>query len=106
MKRRRRCSGRRASLASSTVAHSSAWPGLAHNGPMVGGSTSGTRATRGAPRCGLQGLLKVVLTSDQGEEIVLVTLSRHGIVGELAMLDGLPRSASVVAVEPTTVLIL
>jgi CRP/FNR family cyclic AMP-dependent transcriptional regulator len=53
-----------------------------------------------------KGLLKVVLTSDQGEEIVLVTLGRHEVVGELAILDGMPRSASVVAVEPTTALIL
>jgi CRP/FNR family transcriptional regulator, cyclic AMP receptor protein len=52
------------------------------------------------------GLLKVVLTSEQGDEIVLVTLGRHESVGELALLDGSPRSASVVAVEPTTVLML
>jgi CRP-like cAMP-binding protein len=52
------------------------------------------------------GLVKVILTSEQGEEVVLVTLGPHEIVGELAILDGLPRSASVVAVESTTVLIL
>jgi CRP-like cAMP-binding protein len=50
------------------------------------------------------GLVKVVLTSDRGDEFVLVTLGRHETVGELAILDGAPRSASVVAVEPTTVL--
>ena len=52
------------------------------------------------------GLVKVVLTSEQGDEIVLVTLGRHETVGELAILDGSPRSASVIAVEPTTVLML
>jgi CRP/FNR family transcriptional regulator, cyclic AMP receptor protein len=52
------------------------------------------------------GLVKVVLTSEQGDEIVLVTLGRHETVGELAILDGSPRSAAVIAVEPTTVLML
>jgi CRP-like cAMP-binding protein len=50
------------------------------------------------------GLVKVVLTSERGDEIVLVTLGRHETLGELALLDGSPRSASVVAAEPTTVL--
>jgi CRP/FNR family cyclic AMP-dependent transcriptional regulator len=52
------------------------------------------------------GTVKVVLTSEQGDEIVLVVLGRHESVGELAILDGSPRSASVIAVEPTTVLLL
>jgi len=52
------------------------------------------------------GLVKVVLTSEQGGEVVLTTLGRHESLGELALLDGSPRSASVVAVEPTTVLML
>jgi CRP/FNR family cyclic AMP-dependent transcriptional regulator len=53
-----------------------------------------------------EGLAKVVLTSERGEEAVLVTMGPHDTAGELALLDGLPRSASVVAVEPTTVLML
>ncbi|SNX96642.1 cAMP-binding domain of CRP or a regulatory subunit of cAMP-dependent protein kinases [Geodermatophilus sabuli] len=53
-----------------------------------------------------KGMVKVVLTSEGGEEIVLVTLGRYDSVGELAILDGAPRSASVVAVEATTVLML
>lgn len=52
------------------------------------------------------GLVKIVLTSAQGEEVVLNTAGRHETVGELALLDGGPRSAAVVAVEPTTVLML
>jgi CRP/FNR family transcriptional regulator, cyclic AMP receptor protein len=53
-----------------------------------------------------EGLVKVVLASEQGEEIVLVTLGRYETLGELAILDDSPRSASVVAVERTTVLML
>jgi CRP-like cAMP-binding protein len=53
-----------------------------------------------------EGLVKVVLTSEQGDEIVLVTLGRFESFGELAILDGSPRSASVVAAAPTTVLML
>ena len=52
------------------------------------------------------GLVKVVIASEQGEEVVLTTLGPGETLGELALLDGAPRSASVVAVEPTTVLML
>jgi CRP-like cAMP-binding protein len=50
------------------------------------------------------GLVKVVITSFDGIEVVLATMGRHESLGELAVLDGSPRSASVVAVEPTQVL--
>jgi CRP/FNR family cyclic AMP-dependent transcriptional regulator len=52
------------------------------------------------------GLLKIVVSSEQGDEVVLATLGRREVIGELAMLDGCPRSASVVAVEPTTAMLL
>ncbi|HEY5844964.1 MAG TPA: Crp/Fnr family transcriptional regulator [Mycobacterium sp.] len=52
------------------------------------------------------GLVKVVLTSEHGDEVVLATLGEHEAMGELSVLDGLPRSASIVAVQPTTVLLL
>src|SRR5690349_8590409 len=52
------------------------------------------------------GLVKVVLSSAQGGEVVLTTLGPGAIIGELAVLDGSPRSASVVAAEPTTVVML
>jgi CRP-like cAMP-binding protein len=47
----------------------------------------------------VQGLLKVVVTSPRGEERILAMLARSAIVGEVAMLDGGPRSASVFAVR-------
>jgi CRP/FNR family transcriptional regulator, cyclic AMP receptor protein len=52
------------------------------------------------------GLVKVVLSSEQGDEVLLATLGPGETLGELALLDGAPRSAAVVAVEPTTVLML
>src|SRR4029077_15033984 len=47
------------------------------------------------------GLLKVTMVSRSGTERILSFLGPGGIVGELAILDGLPRSASVVAVRDT-----
>lgn len=49
------------------------------------------------------GLVKVVVATEQGDESVLLTMGRGAVLGELAVLDGRPRSASAVAVEPTTV---
>jgi CRP/FNR family transcriptional regulator, cyclic AMP receptor protein len=46
-----------------------------------------------------QGLLKVVVTSPRGDERILAMLGPCAIVGELAMLDREPRSASVFAVR-------
>lgn len=50
-----------------------------------------------------EGLVKVFVTSEAGDEMVLVTLRPPDTFGELALLDGLERSASAEAVEPTTV---
>jgi CRP/FNR family transcriptional regulator len=46
-----------------------------------------------------QGLLKVVITSPQGDERISAVLGPGTIVGELAMIDGLPRSSSIFAVR-------
>ena len=46
-----------------------------------------------------QGLLKVVITSPDGGERILAMLGPGTIVGELAMIDGLPRSSSIFAVR-------
>lgn len=54
----------------------------------------------------IEGLVKVFVTSEQGDEMVLVTLGPAETFGELAMVDGGPRSASAEAVEPTRLLVL
>jgi CRP-like cAMP-binding protein len=45
------------------------------------------------------GLLKVTMVSNSGTERILAFLGRGAIVGELSIIDGLPRSLSVVAVR-------
>ncbi|HEX4041952.1 MAG TPA: cyclic nucleotide-binding domain-containing protein, partial [Xanthobacteraceae bacterium] len=45
------------------------------------------------------GLLKVTMMSRAGSERILAFLGGGSIVGELSIIDGLPRSASVVAVR-------
>jgi CRP/FNR family cyclic AMP-dependent transcriptional regulator len=52
------------------------------------------------------GAVKVVVPSEDGEEAILATLRRGDFLGELALLDGAPRSASAVALEPTETLAL
>ena len=53
------------------------------------------------------GRVKVVLPSpDANEGAILATLGRGQFFGELAMLDGQPHSADVVAIEPTETLVL
>jgi CRP/FNR family transcriptional regulator, cyclic AMP receptor protein len=54
----------------------------------------------------VEGLVKVMVTSEEGEEMVLVTLRPSDTFGELSLVDGGPRSASAEAVEPTRVLII
>ena len=49
-----------------------------------------------------EGLLKVTMVSRGGTERILAFLGPGAIVGELSMIDGQPRSASVVAVRPAT----
>jgi len=52
------------------------------------------------------GAVKVVVPSEDGEEAILATLRRGDFLGELALLDGAPRSASAIAMEPTETLAL
>ena len=49
------------------------------------------------------GLLKVTMISSSGAERILAFLGTGAIVGELAVLDGLARSASVLVVRDATV---
>jgi CRP-like cAMP-binding protein len=46
------------------------------------------------------GSLKVVLPSAEGEEAIIATLRPGDFFGELALLDGAERSATVIALEP------
>jgi CRP/FNR family transcriptional regulator/CRP/FNR family cyclic AMP-dependent transcriptional regulator len=52
------------------------------------------------------GRVKVVLPAESGDEAVLAILGPGDCFGELALLDGGPRSASVVAMEPVETLVL
>ena len=47
----------------------------------------------------LEGRVKVVLPSETGEEAVLTVLGPGDVHGEMALLDGEPRSATVIALE-------
>jgi CRP/FNR family transcriptional regulator len=59
---------------------------------MVGGSGDGCYRLE-------QGLLKVVITSPRGDNRILAVLGPGSIAGELALIDGRPRSASVFAIR-------
>ena len=47
------------------------------------------------------GSVKIVLPSPEGEEAIIATLHAGDFFGELALLDGEPRSATATAIEPT-----
>lgn len=53
-----------------------------------------------------EGRVKVVLYGDNGREIILSIFRADEIFGEMSLLDNRPRSASVIALEPTRVLTL
>lgn len=48
----------------------------------------------------LSGRVQVFLTSENGREVILNTQGEGEYFGELALLDDLPRSASVITIEP------
>ena len=52
------------------------------------------------------GEVKISLPSETGEEAILATLHPGDVFGELALLDGAPRSASASALVPTEVIVL
>jgi CRP/FNR family transcriptional regulator, cyclic AMP receptor protein len=54
----------------------------------------------------MSGAIKIMLPSDAGDEAILATLRPGDVFGELAVLDGAPRSATAVALEPTETLVL
>src|SRR5436190_23765556 len=54
----------------------------------------------------LEGRVKVGIPSGSGEEAVLTVLGPGDVHGEMALLDGEPRSATVVALEPVVTAII
>ncbi len=52
------------------------------------------------------GQVKVTVLGEDGREVILGTLGATAHFGELALLDGRPRSAHVLAMEPTTLYVL
>jgi CRP-like cAMP-binding protein len=52
------------------------------------------------------GTAKVMLPSTEGDEAIIATLRAGDFFGELALLDGAPRSATAAALEPTETLVL
>lgn len=50
------------------------------------------------------GAVKIVLPSPEGDEAIIATLRPGDFFGELALLDGAPRSATATAIEPTETL--
>ncbi|HEU5484393.1 MAG TPA: Crp/Fnr family transcriptional regulator [Microlunatus sp.] len=53
----------------------------------------------------VDGLIKITVSSDRGDEMVLATLGAGEVLGELSVIDRGPRSASAVAVRPTSALV-
>jgi len=54
----------------------------------------------------IQGAIKIVYSSKSGDEVTLAIFSKGDFFGEMALLDGMPRSADAVAIEETKLFIL
>ena len=54
----------------------------------------------------LSGTLKVCVTSSSGREVVLDYLGPGGIIGEIAVFDGKPRTADVIAMDAAELVVL
>jgi len=52
----------------------------------------------------ISGSVKIVLPSEEGEEAIIASLQPGEFFGELALLDGAPRSTTATAIEPTETL--
>lgn len=54
----------------------------------------------------LTGQVKIVLPSDDGNEALIATMDDGDFFGELSLIDGRPRSATIIATQPTDTVIL
>lgn len=54
----------------------------------------------------MKGRIKISSTSLEGKEVVLTVLGRGEILGEMAILEGRPRSADATALEPSELMVL
>ena len=54
----------------------------------------------------VDGLVKITVASERGDEMVLATVGSSEVLGELSVIDQGPRSASAVAVQATTALVI
>lgn len=83
---------------------------LARAGQMRSHATDDVLCSRGDDgHCAmvvLSGRLKISNTTVDGKEITLNYLGVGALVGEIALLDGQPRTATVTALEPTEVFVL
>ena len=52
------------------------------------------------------GKVKVVLSTDDGKEVILAIIGKGEFFGEMALIDEQPRSADVVAMEPSQLLVI
>ena len=54
----------------------------------------------------MEGAVKIVLSSPQGDDRIVTIFSEGDFFGEMALLDGMPRSAAAVAIKPSKLLFL
>lgn len=54
----------------------------------------------------VQGLLEVIKKTETGQNIVIARLTKGNSIGEMALIDKSPRSATVIARQPTTMVTL
>ena len=52
----------------------------------------------------ISGRLKVMMSDDEGREVILAILNQGEFFGEMGLIDEAPRSATVIAIEPCELL--
>ncbi len=81
--------------------------GLAHVRPLTKGALLFQQGDDGDALFGvIEGLIRIAVTGRQGKELVLGLMEPGDVFGEIALLDGLPRTASAVAAEDSLLLVI